>query len=65
MFDIGKVADTVMDMCTLTGKGIDTVWKYHTHDLVKEGHSLEDVKAYIKHKQELGSGQQEETKFCK
>lgn len=59
MFDIGKVADAVMEMCGLTGKDIATVWKYYTHDLVKEGHSLEEVNAYIQHKQEHGSGQQE------
>lgn len=59
MFDIGKVADTVMEMCGLVGKDIDTVWKHYIHEFVKEGHSLEEVKAYIQHKQELGSGRQE------
>ena len=59
MFDIGKVADTVVEMCGVVGKDIDKVWKYYIHDLVKEGHSLEEVKSYIQHKQELGSGQQE------
>jgi len=60
MFDIGKVADTVIEMCGLTGKDIDTVWKYYIHDLVKEGRSLEEVKAYIQHKQNLGAKQEGE-----
>lgn len=64
MFDIGKVADTVIEMCGLTGKDIDTVWKHYIHDLVKEGHSLEEVKAFIQKKQELGTEQQKETKGC-
>lgn len=64
MFDIGKVADTVIEMCGLTGKDIDTVWKHYIHDLVKEGHSLEEVKAFIQKKQELGTEPQKETKGC-
>lgn len=60
MFEIGKVADTVVEMCGLVGKGIDAVWKYYIHDLVKESHSLEEIKAYIKHKQEFGAGLMEE-----
>jgi hypothetical protein len=65
MFDIGKVADTVVEMCGMVSKDIDTVWKYYIHDLVKEGHSLEEIKAYIQHKQNFGENvKQEETNGC-
>ena len=59
MFDIGKVADTVVEMCGMAGKDIDKVWKYYIHDLVKEGHSLEGVKTYIQRKQDQGESTQE------
>lgn len=54
MFDIGKVADVVVEMCGMVGKDIDTVWKHYIHELVKEGYNLEEVKAYIRKKQEQG-----------
>jgi hypothetical protein len=64
MFNIGNVADTVVEICGMVNKDIDTVWKYYIHELVKEGHSLEEVKAYIEHKQELDSDRQGGIKGC-
>lgn len=54
MFDIGKVANCVVEAMGLTGEDIDTVWNDFINDNVKNEISLSDVKRYIAHKQELG-----------
>jgi hypothetical protein len=54
MFDIGKVADTVVEMTGLMHCDIDTVWKRYLHPAVKEEHTLKEVKAYIEKKIEQG-----------
>lgn len=50
MYDIGKVADTAVEMTGLMNCDIDTVWKRYLHPDVKKGHTLKEVKAYIEKK---------------
>jgi hypothetical protein len=54
MIDIGTVANTTVEMTGLMNCDIDTAWKRYLHPAVKEGHSLEEVKAYIEKKIEQG-----------
>lgn len=53
-FEIGKVADTLMEMSALVGKDLETTWKYYIHDLIKMQFSFDDIKAYIEKKQKQG-----------
>lgn len=50
MFDRKTVAETVLKMMAVTGKSIKEVWEGWIHEVVKEGHSLEEIKEYIKNK---------------
>lgn len=50
MFDRKVVAEMVMKIMGETGKSIETVWDGWVHEIVKEGHTLEKVKEFIKKK---------------
>lgn len=50
MFDRKTVAETVLKMAEVTGKSIKEVWEGWIHEIIKEGHSLEEIKEYIKNK---------------
>ncbi len=53
-FEIGKVADTLVEMSGLFGKDLETTWKYYIHDIIKKQFSFDEVKAYINKKQNQG-----------
>lgn len=50
MFDRKTVAEAVLKMMAVTGKNIKEVWEGWIHEIVKEGHTLEEIKEYIKNK---------------
>lgn len=54
MFELSKIADIVVQTCTLTSEDIVTVWNYYIHDVIKDGYRLNDVRDYIDRKRELG-----------
>ena len=53
-FEISKVADAVVMQTSLFQCSIDEAWDRYTHDLIKNQFTLEEVKAYINRKVQLG-----------
>ena len=54
MYDIGLVADEMVQISGLINCDLEETWSDYMHDGIKEGHKFEDVKAYIEKKMEQG-----------
>lgn len=47
MFEIDKVAETLIELMHLFNCDMETAWKKYMHDLIKSQFSYDEVKEYI------------------
>lgn len=52
--EISKVADTLIQQCSIFQCSVEKAWEDHMHPLITESIAFEEVKAYIDNKIKLG-----------